>query len=94
MRTLGPQPQVQVETPLLAMTEDVFQGVATPIRLNRSVSLVGSPMLPEWPMVLLFARHKVGIDDAMGCSLVRRWLAVGLEAYAVMTELGWAWSWG
>ena len=63
--------QMLVEAPLLALTEDVFQGVSTPIRLNRTVSVVGSPALPEPPLILLFAYQKVSPQCAFSALLTQ-----------------------
>eukprot|EP00198_Chlamydomonas_reinhardtii_P008098 XP_001697435.1 predicted protein [Chlamydomonas reinhardtii] len=62
--------QMLVEAPLLALTEDVFQGVSTPIRLNRTVSVVGSPALPEPPLILLFAYQKIMLEPGSTFALV------------------------
>ena len=51
-----------MEVPLVALTEDVFQrsGVRVPVYINRTVTVVGSPQLPEWPMLQFMAWHTVG----------------------------------
>ncbi|KAG2431495.1 hypothetical protein HXX76_009509 [Chlamydomonas incerta] len=60
---------VQVESPLVALTEAAFQGVRVPILLNRTVTIAGSPMLPERPSLFLFAKHKVELQPGVTLSL-------------------------
>ncbi|KAG2431493.1 hypothetical protein HXX76_009507 [Chlamydomonas incerta] len=56
---------VQLEAPLIALTEAAFQGVRVPILLNRTVTIAGSPKLPERPSLFLFAKHKVELQPGV-----------------------------
>ncbi|KAG2431497.1 hypothetical protein HXX76_009511 [Chlamydomonas incerta] len=62
--------KVQVESPLIALTEAAFQGIRVPILLNRTVTIAGSPMLPERPSLFLFAKHKVELQPGVTMSFL------------------------